>query len=163
MEVYGLAEQVRGNRGEFSSSTSTNIPGESSHILTATRDKAPYPALRDHEFGDIYGDKIYISNTAISFWKGKIISKQRQDLSLSDKLSVRNVVESLESIEDHKQEEAKKKENEKKESMKKVTMKKEEEEVSLIDNKDCLLGRVIVWQNELRIPSTLFFGASMYK
>ena len=39
-------------------------------------------------------------------------------------------LESLESIEDHKQEETKKKENEKKESRKKVTMKKEEEEVS---------------------------------
>ena len=77
MEVYGFAEQVRGNMGEFSSSsTSTNIPGESSHILTATRDKAPYPALQDHEFGDIHGDEIYISNKAISFCKGrKIISK----------------------------------------------------------------------------------------
>ena len=73
-----MAEQARGNRGEFSSSTSTYIPGESSHILTATRDKAPYPALRDHEFGDIYGDKIYISNSAIVFCKGNIIIiKQR--------------------------------------------------------------------------------------
>ena len=45
-------------------------------------------------------------------------------------MSVRKVVETIESIEDHKQEEAKKKENEKKESRKKVTMKKEEEEVS---------------------------------